>query len=199
MTASPPPGRPDWLQEPMLKPWRRGRVELPFTTSERTETQIQLRVLALVGIGGVACSLAVFGILVWAGLFPEIHRNPSITAYGDRGFLPWLVLGVGGASALVLLVLLSPLLLQGSPGSGHPYRFEATEEGLTVRTLHGEVVSGPWRDWRLDACDTLWMPRAGPVLTGVTLALGDRRLPVRLTSVRAQRRFLRLVAQKIAA
>lgn len=202
MATSAEPGAPadasGWSQDPQLKPWRKGRVELPLTLTERTEAQTQLRVLAIAGITGLICSVVTFGVLVWAGMFPEIHRDPNITAYGDRSFLPWLILGVGGVAALVLLVLLSPLLMQKAPGSGHPYSFEATEAGLTVRDAHGQVFSGAWSDWRLDGYDTVHMPRAGPVLVGVTLTLGDKLLPVRLAMVRGQRRFLRLVAQNIA-
>ena len=190
--------KPDWSKDPLIKPWRKGRVELPFTTTERSEAETQKRVLTFAAVTAAVCSLTVFGIFVWAGLYPEIYTDPRITEAGDRTNLHWFILGGGAAGGLALLVFLSPLLFQTPQGGGHPWTFEATEEGLTVSDIHGRVWSGPWAEWTLKAYDVLHLPKGGEVLSVLYLGFRDGELPVRLFDQRHQRRFMRLVVQRIA-
>jgi len=190
--------RPDWSDDALLKPWRRGEVKLPFVVTERSETETQMRVILTAVITGVVVSFATFGVLVWFGMFPEIYRHPTITHSGDRSVLPWVILGTGGASALVLLGLLSPFMLGSPPGTGHPWTFDAREEGFSITNKRGEVFAGPWEAWTLSRYGTMSMPRGGVVITEVYLMLNGVEHPVRLADQRRQRQFLRLVAQKIA-
>lgn len=192
-------GRPDWSQHHLLKPFRRGKLELPFTTTERSETETQQRVLGIAGITGLVISLSIFAVLVWAGLFPEIYRHPSVTSTPpDRDFLWWFIPGVGLAGAVIILVLLGSIMFGRAPGDGHPLTFAATEDGLTVTNIHGHVFSGPWADWRLESVDILHMPRAGEVLSVLHLSVGGAQIATRVIDHRKQIRFLRMVAQKVA-
>jgi hypothetical protein len=190
--------RPDWSGHDLLDPWRRCKVELPYTATERSEAQTQARVLALAAITGVVVSASIFAVLVWAGLFPEIHRDPAITQTGDRGFLIWFIPGAGLLAAAILLGLMSFVFVHPAPGAGHPFSFEATEQGLSLRDIHGRVFTGPWADWRLETYDVLHLPKGGQVLSALYLSLIGMEYAVRMMNQRKLSRFLRMAVQKIA-
>ena len=62
----------------------------------------------------------------------------------------------------------------------------------------GEAASGPWSAWTLGGYDTMTIPKGGAVIAVLRLSLNGVEHPVRLMGVMAQRRFMRIVAQKIA-
>lgn len=193
------PGRPDWSQYGLLKPWRRGKLQLPFTTTERSEAETQQRVLAIAGIAGLVISLSIFAVLVWGGLFPDIYRHPSVTSTPpDSAFLWWFIPGVGLAGAVIILVLLGAIMFGRAPGDGHPLTFAASEEGLTVTNIHGHVFTGPWADWRLDSVDVMHMPKGGEVLSVLYLSVNGAQIATRMADHRKLSRFLRMVVQKVA-
>lgn len=195
---APPSLKPDWSNDDLLKHWRRGKLELPFTATERSETETQQRILAIAALTGVAISLTILGLLAWAGAFPEIHRVPNVTNTGDHSALWWVIPGAGLIGAVIILVLMSSVFFQRASGDGHPYSFEATDQTFTIRTLHGHVFTGPWADWRLESYDALHLPKGGRVLSVLYLSLNGRELPVRMMDQKQLSRFLRMVVQKVA-
>lgn len=190
--------KPDWSGHRLLTAWRKGKLELPFTTTERSEADTQKRLLVIAAITGVAISVTIFGLLIWAGAFPEIYRDPKVTDTGDKSDLWWIIPGSGVIGAVILLVLMSSVFISPPPGQGHPYTFEATEAGLTIRDIHGKVATGPWADWRLDAYDVMHLPKGGEVMSVLYLSLNGVQFGVRVLDQRHQRRFMRMVVQKIA-
>ena len=192
--------RPDWSGDELLKPWRRGRVELPFATSERSEAETQARIFKIAGLTALVIMAAVFGVFVWAGLFPEIYRHPNVTSTGVRGPLDLIgiMLGCGVVGALLLLGFLLPFLTEVPPGSGRPRSFEADAEGFRITNSRGETFAGPWSAWTLAGYDVMILPKAGPALSVLHLGLNGEEHPVRLMDLRHQRAFLRVVAQKMA-
>lgn len=189
--------KPDWSGHDLLTAWRKGKLEMPFTSTERSEADTQKRILVIAAVTGVAISVTIFGLLIWAGAFPEIYRDPKVTEIGDKSDLWWIIPGAGVVGAVILLVLLSPVFFSGAPGQGHPYTFEATDQGLTIRDIHGRVFAGAWADWRLETYDVLHLPKGGQVMSTLYLSLNGETLGVRVMDQRQQRRFMRMVVQKI--
>jgi hypothetical protein len=189
-----------WADDAMLRPWRRGGLDLPFTTSERSSREQFHRLIAIVlGTGAIICVI-IFAMLVTFGLVPELHRDPRITGGSpDPWFVAKVTLGSGGIGALALAVILGPIMSQGPTGPGHPLSLTASEGGLSITTAEGETIAGAWADWRLVEYFTTVVARNVPVIQTLVLAHGDRTFQVELLTVRHQRKLLKAVARKLAA
>jgi len=193
--------RPDWSADELLKPWRRGRLDLPFTTRERTpDEQVRRLVLFLLATGAII-TVMIFAVLVAAGMVPEIWVDPKVTARGPDRWLPYKVaLGASAVGMLVLAAVLGPMLLGGSGRTalGRPWTFTATEDGLAIAETAGETFQAPWAEWRLAAYSSAVLYRGVTAITGLTLALGERTFEIDLLRVPRQRALLRAVAQRVA-
>lgn len=199
MTDSAPAARPDWSGDAMLKPWRRGELDLPFTTSERSRREQFRRLVAFVlGTGAIIC-VVIFAMLVIFGLVPELHRDPRVTSTSAD---PWLVaritLGAGVIGALALAVILGPSMNKTPTGQGHPLTLTASEAGLAITTAEGETIAAAWADWRLVEYFTTVVARNVPVIQTLVLAQGERSFQIELLAVRHQRKLLKAVARKLA-
>ena len=189
-----------WADDEMLKPWRRGELDLPFTTSERTRRGQLHRLIAFVlGTGAIIC-VVIFAMLVIFGLVPELYRDPRMTSTSpDPWFVAKITFGSGGIGALVLAVILAPILSKAPTGPGHPLTLTASEAGLVVTTAEGETIAAAWADWRLVEYFTTMVSRHVPVIQTLVLAHGDRSFQIELLAVRHQRKLLKAVARKLAS
>ena len=188
-----------WADDAMLKPWRRGDLDLPFTTAERTRREQLLRLIAFVlGTGALIC-VVIFALLVVFGLVPELYRDPRITSTSpDPWFVAKITLGAGVIGALALAVILGPIMNQSPTGAGHPLTLTASEAGLAVTTAHGETIAAAWADWRLVEYFTTVVARNVPVIQTLVLAQGERSFQIELLAVRHQRKLLKALARKLA-
>ncbi len=189
-------GRAD---DEMLRPWRRGDLDLPFTTAERTAREQFRRLIAFVlGTSAIICGV-IFVLLVIFGLVPELYRDPRITSAAPG---PWFVakitLSAGGIGALALAVILAPIVTGAPTGAGHPSTLTASEAGLSITTAEGETTAGAWADWRLVEYFTTDVARHVPVIQTLVLAQGERSFQIDLPAVRHQRKLLKAVARKLA-
>jgi hypothetical protein len=188
-----------WAEDELLWPWRRGRLQLPFTTSERTAEEQRRRTLTIILVTGAAIAVIMFGVLVAFGAAPQIYRDPHTTIGPDDD---WFAMKFSLGTAVIGMVALGGLILPfaggGATALGHPWRFEATDEGLTLITADGERVAGVWGAWRLEDYRSAAIARGVPVITLFVLALGERTFEVEPMRMRRQRAFMRLVAQRIA-
>lgn len=187
-----------WADDEMLKPWRWGDLDLPFTTAERTAREQFRRLIAFVlGTGAIICGV-IFVLLVIFGLVPELYRDPRITNAPGPGFVAKITLGAGGIGALALAVILAPIVNRSPTGEGHPFTLTASEAGLSITTAEGETTAGAWADWRLVEYFTTDVARHVPVIQTLILAHGDRSFQIDLPAVRHQRKLLKAVARKLA-
>ena len=199
MSERPAASTSTWADDEMLKPWRRGDLDLPFTTSERTRREQMHRLIAFVlGTGAIIC-LVIFAMLVVFGLVPELYRDPRITSTApDPWFVAKITLGAGGIGALALAVILAPIVNRSPTGAGHPFTLTASEAGLAITTAEGETIAAAWADWRLAEYFTTTVARHVPVIQTLILAHGDRTFQIELLAVRHQCRLLKAVARKMA-
>lgn len=192
-------GRPDWSADELLKPWRRGRLEFPFTSLERTPGQQRARILAFVFGTGALIAVIMFALLAGFGLVPEICRDPKVTTTWPDPWFPYkLSLGAGGIGAALLALILFPFAGGGQTALGHPWTLTATEDGLTLAETEGQTFAGAWADWSLEGYDVMSIGRGGQVITGFTLRLGERTFTIGLLRMWNQRKLMKAVARMIA-
>jgi hypothetical protein len=189
-----------WADDEMLKPWRRGRLDLPFATAERTPAEQHRRLIVFVVVLAAAIFVIIFALLVGFGMVPELYADPKVTYTGERD--PWFPLQLSGGAAVIgaaiFAFIAGPLTSHAPAELGHPWRFTATGEDLTITDSEGRATTGAWIDWRLAAYDASTVTRGVPVITALLLALGEREFRVEVLALRHQRKLLRAVAQKIA-
>lgn len=183
--------------DPMLRPWTRGRLVLPFEAADRSTAQARRRFL-LIGLGAGLAAMVIIGALLTAfGMFPQIHHDPDVTTPpGGDWTLIWLVLGSGGATCVAFWVLAIGMIPWGKDAPGRPWRYVVTEAGLKVIRPDGHVAEGPWAEWRFTGYDTVMVAKNAPVVSTVHLSFRGFDMTVPILDSTRQRRMLRALIQR---
>jgi hypothetical protein len=180
-----------------LKPLLKKRVDLPFTTDERTFGDSRKRLLLIMLGLDLALILAVFLILLSAGAMPSLHRDPDVTVPPGFERTMWLVIFWIGFGFLAFGVALTFFLTGFRPTpADRPWRYDATEGGLVITTADGRIASGPWADWRLSRYGVFRYRGSTAGVTWMEILHRDQPMIIDLKHCRRARKLAALLLQR---
>jgi hypothetical protein len=173
-----------------LRSLARRPVALPLDVSELTHAALRRRLWRVLGIltGGEFIALALlFAIL---GVLPGFIDRGSFGSLepGAETALLGVLFGVPLVSALVIYVLVHRRVRRRPDEDDHPWRFQATESGLTVGGAGGWQRRAGWSAWRYAGYDYI-LVKMNRIPTGLRIALDGREIEIELSRFRRREAF----------
>ncbi len=176
-----------------------GRLRLPVEVSEYDATSFRRRVLWICGLASLTIMALLFGAFLSMGFFPSIHGAGIVTErpahFGRTLFIVIVVVPL--AVGLLLLWIMRSTAPFSRNADGHPYRFRATEEGLTVAFADGREIAGPWSSVTLQAVQTIYFKPGVTPPVGLEFTVAGETIAIQIPRLRrpGRRMFLRALAQ----
>lgn len=175
-----------------------GRLVLPVEAQEYGKQEYLRRRFLVCTVAALFMMLALFGIFLWAGFFPGIHRGLVTTipsGFGRTLFVCMIALPLGvGLLLFWIMRAAAPAMVDDAQ---HPCRYRATEEGLTVILADSRQIFALWDAVRLQSSGEMYFKPGLTALTRVDFLVGEIALILQVPRLRprGRRMFLRSLAK----